>query len=268
MSTSANTPPPCITLLTDFGTQDSYVGILKGVIAGICPQAVVIDLTHEIPPQDIAAARFNLLMAYRYFPAHTIHLVVVDPGVGSARRAIALETPLGRFVAPDNGVLSGVLADFRPEEMAGVSLDRPEWWRTDAPSATFHGRDIFAPGAAHWATGVPLQQLGSAVAIADFTPFPLKPYTRTAAEIQGSIQYGDRFGNLITTIPGTAITHRTQSVWIGDRAIPCHRTYGDVLPGQPLALIGSHGWLEIAVNQGSAREQLNLGVGDEVWVRE
>ncbi len=138
---------PFISLLTDFGLQDPYVGIMKGVIHTLSPQAQLIDLSHGIPPQDVAAARFALMTAYPYLPSGTIHLAVVDPGVGSSRRAVAIQTETGFLVGPDNGLFSGVLA--QTPALAAVELNRPRYWRTPSPSRTFHGRDIFAPTAAH-----------------------------------------------------------------------------------------------------------------------
>lgn len=254
--------PPLITLLTDFGTQDSYVGIMKGVIAGLCPQAQVIDLTHDIPPQDIAAARFNVVNAYLYFPAATIHVVVVDPGVGSARRAIAVQTPHGRFVAPDNGVLSGVLDRYESSQVQAATLTNVELWRTPLPSVTFHGRDIFAPVAAHWAAGHLLSSLGEFLTLDELVSFNLPKLRTTPTGIEGHVQYCDRFGNVITTIPATALTGDDWCIQVGERAIAHQSAYSNVPPGDLLALVGSHGWLEVAVNQGSAQALLGVAVGD------
>lgn len=151
----------CITLLTDFGHQDVYVGVMKGVILSIDPQAQVIDLCHEIPPQDCRTASFQLLQAVPYFPPQTVHVVVVDPGVGTRRRAIALDLGVGYCVGPDNGVFSLVGDRYPPQRV--VELTQPQFWRTPNPSATFHGRDIFAPVAAHLAAGTDLARLGSAI---------------------------------------------------------------------------------------------------------
>jgi S-adenosyl-L-methionine hydrolase (adenosine-forming) len=257
--------PPLITLLTDFGTQDSYVGILKGVIAGICPEVLVIDLTHEVPPQDVAAARFNVMNAYLYFPATTIHVVVVDPGVGSTRRAIAVQTPHGGFVAPDNGVLSGVLERYESGQVQIVELTNLDLWRSPFPSATFHGRDIFAPVAAHWAAGRSIHTLGEPLALEDLVLFNRPPLTETSTEIRGHVQYCDRFGNLITTIPAEALNGKNWAIEVGERTIPHASAYSEVPPGEALALMGSHGWIEIAVNQGNAQAMLGLGVDSEIW---
>ena len=150
-----------ITLLSDFGDRDVYVGVIKGVIAQINPKVAIVDLTHQIPPQNIAAARFCLMNAYAYFPVGTVHVAVVDPGVGSRRRAIAVEFAQGFLVGPDNGIFSGVLS--QSPAIAAVELTNLNYWRTPKPSKTFHGRDIFAPVGANLASGVPLKQLGQEI---------------------------------------------------------------------------------------------------------
>lgn len=251
-----------IALLTDFGHQDVYVGVMKGVIASICPEAKLIDLSHTVPPQNIAAARFNLLNAYPYMPQGTVYLVVVDPGVGTRRRAIAIQTPQGYLVGPDNGVLSGVLA--QENEIAAVSLTHNRYWRSPVPSATFHGRDIFAPVAAHLASGIDLGQLGEILDPASLVQIPIPQPEITDQHGRGHIQYIDHFGNLITTIAEEMMRQQTWMVSVGQAQIPMGQTYGDVAVGESVALIGSHGWLEIAVNGGSAREQFGVNVGDEI----
>lgn len=256
--------PPLITLLTDFGTQDVYVGVMKGVIAQICPQAQVIDLTHAIPPQDLLAARFNLLNAYPYFPAGTLHLAVVDPGVGTARRGIAVETERGLLIGPDNGIFSGILQRYPAQ--AVVALTQAEYWRTPILSPTFHGRDVFAPATAHLARGVPLQALGETIAPDSLIRMDIPAVMRVGARLQGWVQYCDRFGNLITNLAPEHLPSTPWQVQIEPHAVPPARTYGEAGPGQPVALIGSHGWLEIAVNGGSAQALLQAGVGTGVWV--
>jgi len=232
-----------ITLLTDFGTQDAYVGVMKGVMASICPDVQTIDLTHTIPPQDLYAARFNLLNAVPYFPADTIHLVVVDPGVGTTRRGIAVETEAGVLIGPDNGVLSGVWQNRSIRQ--AVELTNREYWRVSNPSQTFHGRDIFAPVAAHVARGVPLAQLGHNIAPASLQQLDVPPVSRHGETVMGVIQHIDHFGNGITTIPAGVVEGSSWQMTIGQMTVPWGSTYGDVPPGQPLALIGSHGWVEI-----------------------
>ncbi|NJN88726.1 MAG: SAM-dependent chlorinase/fluorinase [Leptolyngbyaceae cyanobacterium SL_7_1] len=256
--------PPPITLLTDFGLRDSYVGVIKGVIAGIAPAVPVLDLTHQIPPQDILAARFNLATAYPYFPTGTVHVVVVDPGVGSHRRAIALQLDQGMLVGPDNGVFSGVLADH-PLHTA-VELTNPNYWRTAHPSSTFHGRDIFAPAAAHLAIGTPLAQLGRTIDPSTLVHTCLPAYAQDGTRLKGMVQYIDHFGNAVTTIPAHAVAAVEWSVAIGDRLIPSQSSYADSAIGTPLALIGSHGWVEVAINGGSAQSILHLNWRQEVDV--
>jgi S-adenosylmethionine hydrolase len=253
---------PIITLLTDFGGQDSYVGVMKGVIASICPAARLIDLTHEIPPQNIAEARFNLLNAYPYFPQGTVHLVVVDPGVGTERRTIALQTPRGYLVGPDNGVLSGILET--ESEIAAVHLTNQEYWRSPHPSNTFHGRDIFAPVAAHLASGVALAQLGDEIDPTALVLFPIPEPKITADQVTGHVQHVDHFGNLVTTIPASVTQQQAWIIRIGATTVPIGQAYGEAEPGAAIALVGSHDYLEIAINGGSARADLNLTVGDAI----
>ncbi len=253
-----------ITLLTDFGLQDVYVGVMKGVIAQINPNLTTVDLTHQIAPQDVLAARFNLMNAYSYFPQGTVHTVVVDPGVGSQRRGIAVAIKEGYLVAPDNGVLSGVW-QFSPAQQV-VELTNPHYWRTSTPSATFHGRDIFAPVAAHLSSGVPLTDLGREVDPNSLKELPIEAVRITPEGIQGCIQYIDHFGNLITNIPAN-IANLAETNWFLKTAtvrIPKSVTYNDRALGEISAIIGSHGWLEIAVNQGSAAQQLQMQVTDAV----
>ena len=255
-----------ITLLTDFGYQDVYVGVMKGVIARINPTLRVTDLTHEIPPQDLATARFHLLNAYPYFPVGTVHVVVVDPGVGAARRAIAVQFSEGFLVGPDNGVLSGVLQ--QQGEIAAVELTNPEFWATSTPSATFHGRDIFAPVGAYLASGVDLANLGEAIDPQTLVQLDTPSYTQTESVITGTIQSIDHFGNLITTIPGKLVQASAWSVQVGPIAIAGSRTYSDCPVGMLTALVGSHNWVEIAINGGSAKQSLQVKVGDpiQVWL--
>jgi S-adenosylmethionine hydrolase len=251
-----------ITLLTDFGTQDVYVAVIKGVIASICPQVQTIDLTHDIPPQNLYAARFNLLNAVPYFPNDTIHMVVVDPGVGTTRRGVAVETEMGVLIGPDNGVMSGVWQTTAIRR--AVELTNREYWRIHTPSTTFHGRDIFAPVAAHVARGVPLEQLGNRVIPESLERIDLLPLSRGEQFVQGGIQHIDHFGNGITTIPAAAVEGIPLKVSIGQTTLPWCLTYGAVLPGQSLALVGSHGWVEVATNQGNAAQRLHFKIGDPV----
>jgi S-adenosyl-L-methionine hydrolase (adenosine-forming) len=245
-----------LTLLTDFGDRDVYVGVMKGAIAQINPALTVVDLTHHIPPQDLMAARFNLMNAFPYFPMGTVHIAVVDPGVGSQRRAVAIELSDGILVGPDNGIFSGILEQH--PAIAAVELDNPLYWRSSTPSSTFHGRDIFAPVGAHLASGCGLSAVGSAIDPKSLVHIPLAACKQTATGFAGSIQYIDHFGNLVSNIPGYLTHQQLWSILIGATRIAGQRTYADVTPGNLLALVGSHGWVEIAVANGSAQNQLQI----------
>jgi len=245
-----------VTLLSDFGLSDVYVGVMKGVIAQINSSLTVVDLTHQIPPQNIAAARFNLMNAYPYFPVGTVHIAVVDPGVGSQRRAIALQLDAGFLVGPDNGLFTGILN--QNPVVAAVELTNSDYWRTPTPSTTFHGRDIFASVGAHLASGVPLEQLGKVIDAATLVQLAIPERTPIAGGIVGCIQYIDHFGNLVTNIPAADVQGKTWSVAVGNRIILGSETYSDRELGDIVALVGSHGWVEIAVNGGSAHSTLQL----------
>ena len=251
-----------LTLLTDFGTQDVYVGVMKGVIAQIYPTLPIVDLTHDIPPQNLAAARFSLTNAYPYFPAGTVHVAVVDPGVGGRRRAIALQLESGYLVGPDNGIFSGVLAQF--PAIAAVQLTNPRYWRTATPSATFHGRDIFAPVGAYLASGVKLSDLGEPIDPASLTTLAIPAFQRHGDTLVGCIQYCDRFGNLVTNIPAEVVADGIWQVQFGSMTISSYSTYSEAPAGGLLSLVGSHGWVEIAVNGGSAQAVLAAKVGDVI----
>lgn len=251
-----------LTLTTDFGLQDVYVGVMKGVITQIHPQLNIIDLTHKIPPQNIAAGRFCLMNAVPYFPGNTVHVAVVDPGVGSERNGCAIAFSRGYLVGPDNGLLSGVLSQL-PAQKA-VALTNSKYWRTDRVSHTFHGRDIFAPVGAHLASGVPLEALGDPLPLDQLTADRFPTPEITSQKILGSVQYIDYFGNLITNIPGTAVEGKEWFVTVNQQTIPGGKTYSSYPPQQLLALVGSHGWVEIAVNQGNAAAILTLTYGSGI----
>jgi len=252
-----------ITLLTDFGLSDVYVGVMKGTIAQINPELKVIDITHQIPPQNIAAGRFCLMSSYTYFPPETVHIAVVDPGVGSNRRAIAVKCANCLLVGPDNGLFSGVLS--QESAIASVELTNPQYWRTPQASSTFHGRDIFAAAGAHLATGVRLEELGEAIDPASLVRLQIPNCTVTATGIEGCVQYVDRFGNLITNIPNKCIQKNNWSITISNISdsilIPSGQTYNDCEPGDLISMIGSEGWVEISVNGGSAQSVLKLEYG-------
>ncbi len=261
-----------ITLLTDFGLDDEYVGVMKGVILSVNPRATVVDITHGIEAQDIVQAAYALKSSFSYFPAKTMHVVVVDPGVGSGRDILALETKGHLFLAPDNGVLTPLLEDEDPDELVRVANPR---YFLDSVSRTFHGRDIFAPAAGHVSLGVPLSELGPRVNRETLVRLSiLKPGRPAAGQWTGAIITVDRFGNLITNIDGASLltespagAENAMEIRIGAHLIRgLSTTYADAKPLQPLALIGSRGYLEIAVNQGSARSHFNVGRGDGVRV--
>ncbi len=257
-----------IVLLTDFGTQDSYVGVMKGVIAGIAPDARVIDLSHEIRPQDLAHAAYTLRIAAPYFPDGTIFCCVVDPGVGSARRAVAVEAGPWRFVLPDNGLLTRVLEQW-PARRA-VSLTNRAF-HLPQHSATFHGRDIFAPASAHLASGVALEALGERVAVETLQTLDLPATRRDGEQLIGSVMHVDHFGNLITTISREQLGE--SDLW--QLALPAcgiglpriAATFAAVAPGEPVAYLGSDGFLELALRNGNAARAWGVGVGAEVVAR-
>lgn len=254
-----------ITLLTDFGTRDIYVGVMKGVIKDIAPDADLIDLTHDIPAQDIAAGAFALKSACRYFPAGTIHLAVVDPGVGSARRPIAAQIGSCFYVCPDNGLLSYVLAEDTLRE--AVTLNHTQYHRPTV-SRTFHGRDIFAPVAAHLSLGAQIGALGTP--LHTLTTFPLLQPSVSRDTITCHVIHIDVFGNVLTDL--TEDIYDTwkaavERITIDGRDIPGPLTsYSDVSHGAPLTLFSSAGHLEIAVRDGSAREMFGLQHGDAITV--
>ena len=246
---------PVITLLTDFGTADGYVAEMKGVLVSHAPGSQLVDLSHDIPPHEIDAARLAVARYWRRFPPGTVHLVVVDPGVGSDRQAIAVESD-GRFlVGPDNGVLSPAL--LLPGARA-VALPVPG----DA-APTFHGRDVFAPAAAALARGAPLESLGSPLdhQVIRRTPEAVKD---SDGWLRGEVILVDRFGNAVTNL----LAVHGGEVRIGDVQVPLRRTYADVATGEPVALVGSSGLIEIAVRDGNASTVLGLGPGSIVRVRD
>lgn len=253
-----------LTLLSDFGLSDVYVGVMKGAIAQINPALNVVDLTHQIPPQNIASARFCLMNAYAYFPSGSVHVAVVDPGVGSTRRAIALKFERGYLVGPDNGIFSGILS--QSPATCAVELTNSQYWRTSAPSNTFHGRDIFAPIGAHLASGVNIAQLGKQIDVNSLVQLDVSPVKVMPSAIYGCIQYIDGFGNLVTNIAGTYVLEQNWNVMVNGLTIPGCKTYSDVSLFDAIALVGSHGYVEIAIASGNAAKRLQLGLGTEVQV--
>lgn len=285
--------PQIITLLTDFGYHDAYVGIMKGVIFGVNPRVNIIDICHDIPPQDILSGAYLLYTAYKYFPAGTIHVAVIDPGVGSERDIVCAKVDSYIFLAPDNGLLSFIVSERIPEEIINVTNSK---FFLPSPSSTFHGRDIFAPVAAHLSSGVKLHQLGAKCKDIKRIDIPAPGYKKTG-RLEGQIIYIDRFGNLITNILRDDVakffnnrlsphlqkkTKITKNTYGGlpffnltkvvttvkeKRLTGIKNTYTDVKPGRPLVLFGSAGFLEISINQGNAQKHFQANRGDKVYIK-
>jgi S-adenosylmethionine hydrolase len=253
-----------ITLTTDFGTRDWFVGTMKGVILGINPRAAIVDLTHEISAGGIAAGAFALAAGCHYFPKGTVHVAVVDPGVGSKRGAIAVQTANHFFVGPDNGVLSWAIAREKVRSIRRLENDR---FFLQPISHTFHGRDIFAPVAAHLSRGVPIHKFGPAQKDIVRLPWP-KPRVSPAG-IEGEVVYIDRFGNAITNIANASVPARhAHEVRIGRRRMGAVRTFYQSVPaGQPVVVRGSSGFLEIAVNGSCAADEFGITIGDRIVLR-
>jgi len=264
-----------ITLTTDFGLSDAYTAEMKGVILGINPDVTFVDICHTIKPQNVTQAAFVLSTAYRYFPERTIHVVVVDPGVGSERRAVLLRTPSADFVAPDNGVLSYIVQEVAEKSVTGgavklkpgttaISLTNPSLWRRQV-SSTFHGRDVFAPVAAHLSLGTDPSDFGEA--INTLVTMPLLYPHKTPSGLTGHIVHIDNFGNLITNISAQDVSEIKDGfvVQVGGKRIQrLSHTYSDGTG--LLALVGSHGYLEIALKNGNAAGFLGVGTGDQVRI--
>jgi S-adenosylmethionine hydrolase len=246
--------PRVITLLTDFGTADGYVGEMKGVLLAGAPDAMLVDITHDIPAQDVEAARLTLARVWRRFPAGTVHLVVVDPGVGRDRAALAVASDERFLVGPDNGVLSPALLITGNRV---VALESPA-----NASATFHGRDVFAPAAARLAAGAAIETLGSPVSQPRVRRTP-EPRRTGDGALLGEVISIDRFGNAITNLVGM----RTGTVEAAGLSLPLRRTYGEAPVGGPVAIVGSSGLIEIAVRDGHAARVLHLTRGTAVLYR-
>src|SRR6266850_4391566 len=256
---------PVIALLTDFGTRDHYAGTMKGVALGICPDASLVDISHDLPAHDVLCAALELAAAYKYFPAGTIFLVVVDPGVGSARRGIAVEAGDYKFVAPDNGVLTAVLDEHPPKRVVELTERR---YARPTVSRTFEGRDRFAPAAAWLAKGIDLTALGRPLTAWHLLDIP-EPVVGDG-RIAGSVVRVDRFGNLITNIDRKTFERLAGGpldIRVGTQQVPrVVSTYADAPAGEVCALFGSTDHLEIAINGASAAADLDLGRGAAVHV--
>ena len=272
---------PIITLTTDFGLADVYAAAMKGVILGINPDAAIVDITHEVPPQDVRAGAYALDAAWDAFPPGTVHVAIVDPGVGTDRLPIAARGPGATFVGPDNGTLSYVLARaggprpdatpfvpgsvVLPERWTAYHLTERKYWREPVRS-TFHGRDIFAPVAAHLSAGLAPSALGPR--LTHVTAFAVPVAVESAGRVEGCVQHVDRYGNLVTNIAEALLSAAGGglTVEVGGREVVglSGSFQGD---GPLVAVIGSGGWLEIAVPNGSAARELGAGIGDAVAVR-
>jgi len=297
---------PCvITLMTDFSDQDAYVGIMKGVITEVNPRANIIDICHSIPPQDIFKGAYLLYTSYKYFPKGTIHVAVVDPGVGSKRNIVCVETRNYLFLTPDNGILGFIIQEERPKRIIRVTNNN---YFLPAPSNTFHGRDVFAPVAAHLSLGIKPKQLGNATKQLEHLSIP-QPVRKNTRQLEGQIISIDRFGNLVTNItkshleeyvreqirdldrksgvrsqkpkirnqtpdePGKSskkkmlLPYNTLETTIGKKEITgIVKTYTDVKTGKPLILFGSAGFLEISVNQGNAQKYFTVDKGNRILI--
>ena len=271
---------PPIVLTTDFGLADPYVGVMKGVILGINPHAAIIDLTHQVQPQNVRQAAFLIDASHPFFPRGAIHAAVVDPGVGTDRRPVLLATPDAKFIAPDNGLLSQVLAAFVdnppsqrsrvfvPDGLEAYHLTNDEYWLHPL-SNTFHGRDVFAPVAAHLSLGVPHRNFGPQIQELEWSPLP-QPVTRVNS-VEGEVVYVDHFGNLVTNIPIENIAGWVNVVTEinGVQIRGLSRTFHSPEPaeGETARLIGgSLGYLEIAVPDGNAAMVLGAAAGAPVRI--
>jgi len=262
-----------ITLLTDFGTEDVYVGVMKGVILSINPSAAVVDVCHYIDPQDLIEAAYLIKSSYKYFPRGTIHIIVVDPGVGGDRSIVAVKISGHIFLAPDNGVLTLLMNEGEVDTIVRVENRR---YFLDSISRTFHGRDIFAPVGSHISKGVPIEKLGPHLVMQDLIRLSIpKPYISDKDELIGMIISIDRFGNCMSNIDENFLnkfvkngSEKKLEIKIGKTVInSLSHTYIDAGPKCPLAIIGSFGYLEIALNCDNAGHLLNIKKGDTITLK-
>jgi S-adenosylmethionine hydrolase len=273
---------PVITLTTDFGYDDAYVAAVKGAILNINPVATIVDVSHSIKPQDILQAAFVLSAVYRYFPKETVHVAIVDPGVGSDRRGMILKTPSAMFVGPDNGIFSYVIDDLFSAESRSVieqthglteivfktgleaaAITDPRFWRHPV-SPTFHGRDVFAPVAAGLSLGISLYEFGEKINSLHVLPVP-KPSLDPDGNLVGQIIHIDRFGNLIANIRSSSLPGKNAVIEVGGQRIQGISDYYAQKEGV-MAVVGSSGYLEISLRDGSARDFLGIAEGDEIRV--
>ncbi len=257
---------PIVALVTDFGSRDHYVGTMKGVVLGLCPDATVVDITNDIPPHDVRTAALELAASYKYFPSGTIFLVVVDPGVGSTRRGLVAEAGDYRFVAPDNGVLSGVFRDHKPKRVVELSERR---YARPTVSKTFEGRDRFAPAAGWLARGTEPTAMGRPVS--NWQVLELPEPRQEEESLEGEVVHVDRFGNLVSNIDRRIFEHFRQDAHIeiaidGQSVDRLVATYAEAPAGTVCALFGSSEHLELAVNGGSAADLLHVGRGAAIRI--
>jgi S-adenosylmethionine hydrolase len=257
---------PTVALLTDFGTRDHYAGTLKGVVLSVCPDATLVDIGHEVPAHDVLAGALELAACYRYFPVGTVFLVVVDPGVGSSRRGIAVDVGDYKFIAPDNGVLSAVFLESPPKKVVELTERK---YALPTVSRTFEGRDRFAPAAGYLAKGIALVWLGKS--ISNYQVIDLPQPRVEGRELRGEVVRVDRFGNLITNIDRRSFDQFAAgvvAVEVGGREIQrIVATYAEAPSGELCALFGSTDHLEVAINAGDAAATLGLGRGAPARVR-
>lgn len=253
---------PCLTLTTDFGTQDGYVGAMKGTLSALAPAAQIIDITHEIPPQALLPAAFCLKRSVPFFPKGTIHVAVIDPGVGSARSALAIATESFWLVGPDNGIFSLLLEAHPPVQIIRIFAESPHW----KAHTSFDGLALFSPVAAHLANGMAVHQIGEPAE--DYQKLSIPHPTVTEKGICGEILFFDRFGNGITNIADSLLKKIHQAtVWAGKTSFALQTHYQAGAQEKRLALINSDQLLELAVFCGSVEKEEGLAVGDKVWVR-
>ncbi len=254
-----------ITLTTDFGLQDHYVSAMKAVMVGIAPEVRFVDVSHEIPPQDIMAGAWVVRNTAFLYPPGTVHLVVVDPGVGTSRHPVVLKVKDQYFVGPDNGVFSLFFNEF---EYQACKLNNKKYWRKGV-SRTFHGRDLFAPVAAHLSNGVSMEEIGEP--IEDLVTYHWAVPISDKDGIQGWVVHIDRFGNLITNISENLIEDHIKrkdvKIYVGNTMLnQVVTTFGDVEEGEPAAFIGSSGMLEIGINKGNAARMLSVDKGAQISI--
>lgn len=278
MNSGVGMSRPVITLLTDFGQTDGYVAAMKGVILSICPLATLVDISHEISPHAVRQAAYVISTVTHYFPKGSVHVIVVDPEVGTARRPVVVRTDRATFVAPDNGVLTLALAKTPPQ--VAVHLTEPMYHMSPA-CPTFHGRDVFAPVAAHLAAGVQPNKMGDPLPVSELVTLSWSKTTRQGdGSWLGEVLHIDRFGNLVTNIPcqldgaGCTIAESQESLQSADISVTIagtkiqglSRTFADVRPQELVAYVGSSGLLEIGIREGNASARLGLGLSEPIRV--